>query len=280
MRFSERQGFKNYNDFIQTESMNESLRNSIWNTIVTTYYDIRENYIYNCVRSIAFHFRKTPLDELPYDSYDKREWLKKYFFSLEWYEVYDLIEFLVSNHSQIVESRYTDDNQEQREIWNYILERENSGYRFIGESLAPISHPIEISEVNETLELTARHKLQGPYNHIKTAIEHLSKKPEPDYRNSIKESISAIESIAKIISNEDSQGLAGALKVLSEKVNIHGALKISFLNLYGYSSDEGGIRHSLLEQSKVTYDEAKYMLVSCSAFLNYLIAKSVEANVL
>jgi hypothetical protein len=277
MRFSERQGFKNYNDFIQTESMNESLRNSIWNTILTTYYNA---HIENCVNIIAYHFRKTALDELPNDDYDKRDWLKKYFYDLNWYEVYDLIEFLVSNHNIIVNNKYTDERPKLRELWNNILERENSGYRFIGESLAPISNPIEIDEVNETLELTVKHRLQGPYNHIKTAIEYLSKKPEPDYRNSIKESISAIESISKIISKEDSQGLAGALKVLSEKVNMHGALKQSFLNLFGYTSDEGGIRHSLLEQSKVSYDEAKYMLVCCSAFLNYLIAKSVEANLL
>lgn len=277
MRFSERQGFKNYNDFIQTESMDDSLRNSIWNTILTLYYD---KHIYSCVRSIAYHFRKTALDELPYQDYDKRDWLKDYFYNLSWYEVYDLLEFLVSEHNAITGSRYSDETRKQCVLWNYILERENSGFRFIGNSLAPIANPVEISEVNETLELTVRHKLQGPYNHIKTAIEQLSKKPEPDYRNSIKESISAIESIVKIISNENSQGLAGALKVLSDKVNIHGALKTSFLNLYGYSSDEGGIRHSLLEQSKVSYDEAKYMLVSCSAFLNYLIAKSVEAKVL
>lgn len=280
MRFSERQGFKNYNDFIQTESMDESLRNSIWNTIVTTYYDSRTNHIYNCVRAIAYHFRKTPLDELPYDDYDKREWLKKYYYSLEWYEVYDLLEFLVSNHSIIIGSRYSGVNREQRDFWNIILERENSGYRFIEDTLAPISNPVEISEVNESLDLTLKYKLQGPYNHIKTAIEQLSKKPDPDYRNSIKESISAIESIAKLISDKNSPGLAGALKVLSEKVNIHGALKTSFLNLYGYTSDEGGIRHSLLEQPKVTYDGAKYMLVSCSAFMNYLISKSVVAHIL
>lgn len=277
MKFSERQGFKNFNDFIQTDSMDDSLRNSIWNTILTVYYS---KHIHNCVKTIAYHFRKTPLDELPYEDYAKREWLKKYFFGLNWYEVYDLIEFLVTHHNLIIEEKYSSKTRQQCEMWNYILERDNSGYRFIGESLAPISSPVEISEVNKTLELTTKYRLKGPFDHITTAIEHLSKKPEPDFRNSIKESISAIESIAKIISNEDSQGLSGALKILDEKVNIHGALKTSFLNLYGYTSDEGGIRHSLLEQSKVTYDEAKFMLVSCSAFLNYLIAKSVEAKVL
>lgn len=280
MKFSERQGFNKYNDFIQVESIDESLRNSIWNTIVITYYVPGNSHSYKCTRAVAYHFRKTPLDELPYEDYEKQKWLKDYLYSLEWYAVYDLIEYLVNNHSTIIDNKYSNDTIRQRDLWNTILERENSGYRFIDYTLAPISDPIEINEVNKTLELTIRHKLQGPHNHIKTAIEQLSKKPDPDYRNSIKESISAIESIAKLISKENSKGLSGALYVLSEKVNIHGALKKSFLNLYGYTSDEEGIRHSLLEQPKVTYDEAKYMLVSCSAFLNYLISKSVEANVL
>lgn len=42
----------------------------------------------------------------------------------------------------------------------------------------------------------------------------------------------------------------------------------------GYTSDEGGIRHAEgLFESNVTFEEAKYMLVSCCAFVNYLIAE-------
>lgn len=280
MKFSERQGFKEPSGFIQSETMDEKLQNTIWNTIVTLYYDSGNNVIDACVKSIAYNFRKTPIDELPYSGYEKKVWLKEYYYSLNWYEVYDLIEFLSIHHNLIAGNRYKDEKNDIIILWNILLERENSGYRFVGESLAPISNPIEIKEVNETLELTKSYRLKGPHDHIKNSIEQLSKKPDPDYRNSIKESISAIESIVKIISKENSQGLSGALKILAEKVNIHSALTTSFLNLYGYTSDEGGIRHSLLEQSKVTYDEAKYMLVSCSAFMNYLIAKSVEAKIL
>lgn len=279
MKFSERQGFKDHNDFIQTDSMDESLRNSLWNIIVTTYYDSEYNYFEKLTNYVAFHFRKSIMDEIPFSDYEKREWLKKYYYNLEWFEVYDLIEFLVSNHSLITEdSDY--ETEELINLWNVILERENSGFRFIAGVLTPITNKTEITEVNKTLELTLSLKLQGPHNHIKTAIDLLGKKPNPDYRNSIKESISAIESICKIISQENSQGLAGALKVLSEKVNIHGALSKAFLNLYGYTSNADGIRHSLLEESKVGFDEAKYMLVSCSAFMNYLISKSIEAKVL
>ena len=44
--------------------------------------------------------------------------------------------------------------------------------------------------------------------------------------------------------------------------------------LYGYTSDEGGIRHSLLEQSSIDEAEAKFMIVACSAFVNFCIQRS------
>lgn len=67
---------------------------------------------------------------------------------------------------------------------------------------------------------------------------------------------------------------------MSAKTNIHPAMEAAFRNPYGYSSDEGGIRHSLLEDSKVGFAEAKFMVVSCSAFANFLITKADEAGLL
>ena len=52
---------------------------------------------------------------------------------------------------------------------------------------------------------------------------------------------------------------------------IHSALKSAFWSLYGYTSDESGIRHNTGIDEKTTFEEAKFMLVACSAFLNYLM---------
>jgi hypothetical protein len=47
------------------------------------------------------------------------------------------------------------------------------------------------------------------------------------------------------------------------------------LKLYGYTSDAGGIRHSLVDGSDpVTVDDARLMIVVCSAFANYLVART------
>jgi hypothetical protein len=49
------------------------------------------------------------------------------------------------------------------------------------------------------------------------------------------------------------------------------SLKRAFDKLYGYTSDADGIRHALLEEDSVTFEQAKFMLVVCSAFTNCAI---------
>lgn len=130
------------------------------------------------------------------------------------------------------------------------------------------------------MESAARTGLSGAHAHLQAALKLLGQKPNPDYRNSIKESISAIESVVKKISGANSQGVSGALAKLEGQLQIHGALRKAFGQLYGYTSDSDGIRHAILDEPTVGFDEAKYMLVSCSAFVNYLVAKADKANVL
>jgi hypothetical protein len=100
-----------------------------------------------------------------------------------------------------------------------------------------------------------------------------------DYRNSIKEAISAVESFCKIVTNNDKAELGDALKEIESQVKLHAALKAAFTKLYGYTSNADGIRHALMDEPNVGFEDAKFMLVSCSAFINYLIAKSYKAGI-
>jgi hypothetical protein len=62
-------------------------------------------------------------------------------------------------------------------------------------------------------------------------------------------------------------------------IPMHPSLKSAFQNLYGYTSDANGIRHALLEEANLDFEDAKFMLVSCSAFVNYLVAKASKAGI-
>ena len=153
---------------------------------------------------------------------------------------------------------------------NAIFEKEFVGYRFIGQQIVPITDEIEVKEIEQSLEI----QFEGCKIQLQNALRCLSDRDKPDYKNSIKESISAVESICKVIADKEHASLGDALKILDKKHKINGQLKAAFGKLYDYTNDEGGIRHSEgLFASDVTFEEAKYMLVSCCAFVNYLIAE-------
>ena len=156
---------------------------------------------------------------------------------------------------------------------NEVFEKEYIGYRFIDEKITPISDKYEVAAVNEALQ----NVYQPVREHISKANSLLADRENPDYENSIKESISAVEAICEIIVGES--GTLGKLltKLEQKGVYIHSALQLAYKNLYGYTSDASGIRHAKdLGGKDSTFEEAKYMLVACSAFVNYLIALNAD----
>ena len=286
--FSERIGAKPPPKLVQVESMSDALRNSLWNLFHNLYED-QNQYWLRVVPFIAQHFRKVPIDDLPRFDVRAMEWLKAYFFELPWHGVYDLVEFVVHNHRTMTTIRDGGYGHESThkisavkivDTVNAILEQELSGYRFIQGVLTPISNPSEVQAIEAAVILASSSGLEGASLHIRAAIELLGKKPIPDFRNSIKEAISAVESVSKQIAGTDSATLDKALKDLGQKTDLHNALRAGFLNLYGYTNDEDGIRHAILDDPKVGFPEAKYMVVSCSAFVHFLIQKADAAGLL
>jgi len=165
--------------------------------------------------------------------------------------------------------------------FNLIFEREFAGYRFIDGEIVPITNKSEIKEIEESLFVTQDFtSLKSCNTHLKSSLSKLSDRLNPDYRNSIKESISAVESISKIISNNSKDSLGGALDKIKGKLKIHSALERGFKQIYGYTSDTDGIRHALIEDNNCDFEDAKFMLVSCSAFINYLIIKANKAGII
>lgn len=277
-RFSQRIGAVETPSIIQLETMSDALRNSIWNFIVSLF-DEGESGWWRIAEFSAQFFFKLPVDELPIYNNRRREWIKQLFYGMQWYEVYDYAEFIADNHERVKKNTPMRRDRIQT-VFNRIFLEEQSGYRFVAGELVPLSGPEEVAAIEGALAVTSTSGLSGAHAHITTALQLLAKRPEPDYRNSIKESISAVEALAKQLGTSDSQGLAGALTELGKKIPIHGGLRAGLLSLYGYTSDEGGIRHAMLEEPNLGYDEAKYMAVACSAFVNFLAAKAGAAGLL
>ena len=76
---------------------------------------------------------------------------------------------------------------------NFALEREVSAYRFVDGVIARITEQQEVEEIEDALA-----RSRGPVQiHLRRALELLASRDQPDYRNSIKESISSVESLPK-----------------------------------------------------------------------------------
>jgi hypothetical protein len=279
--FSQRRGLKPIRNVIQTDSMDQELRVSLWNTLSASYwgrvpqgYHLSDggNIQYLCEVLWSDYF-KWPLDTMGRFWYEVYEKIRQYFFSCEWYDAYDFIEFVVGIYP----------SQPANEIFwtscNIVLERELSAYRLVGDQITEITAEEEIAEIEEALESSST--LKPVTDHLQRSLALLTNKKSPDYRNSIKESISAVEAICNLVAGNSSATLGQALKELEEQqsVDMHPALKGALEKLYGYTSDADGIRHALLKESNLAFEDAKFMLVSCSTFINYLKAKSAKADI-
>ena len=159
---------------------------------------------------------------------------------------------------------------------NLFFEKEYIGYRFIGKEIAPISDDVEFEAIDDATNT----KFKPVNEHISKAVKMLSDRNKPDYENSIKESVTAVETIGKILTGTKGKEatLGNTLKKLEENGTIiHGGLRKAFEALYGYASDAKGIRHTGdIGGPDSTFEEAKFMLVSCCAFINYLIASFAD----
>lgn len=282
MRFSERIGKKKVKCELQLESMDNDLRNGLWNVL----YDQMLSEIQlighisvdsdwnSAIRSLWHDFFKLKIDEIIWQNAPHvKKHIKEWFFTAEWYEIYDLIEFVTNFVGNI-------DTNEFKSDCNDVMEKELSAYRFVGNEVAPITDKVETGEIESALDTASKYKFKGVRAHLETALDKLSDRENPDYRNSIKESISAVESACIIISKDTRATLGQALKLIEDKVGLHPALKSGFSSIYGYTSNEGGIRHAMIDDNPCDFDDAKYMLVSCSAFVNYLIVKANKAGLL
>lgn len=262
--FSERKGIKHFSDIVQVDNLNMRTRNKLYGvTEELLKKDKKELELIEYIYTEIFSLTKNdiPIDGKEFNVfsgyYDKvKKELANEFRKLDYNEVFDFIEGIImgirlANQRKV----YIDDI-------NRVFIEENVNYRIVGNKITDIVNEEEINSIEKTID--------NPYEvvkkHYNKALEKLYK--DKDYSNSIKESITSVEAMCQII-NGSKETLGKALNSL--KIEIHPALKNAYSSIYGYTSDENGTRHANgIGEKNATFSEAKYMLISCSAFVNYL----------
>lgn len=281
--FSERNGYIKVPNVMQTKGMSNDLRNDIFNVmvayIVVTFFDA-DHYVrrgetdslYSSLYSRAYsekyksffksfyaNILRQKITEIPLDN--NRAWtvFENYFDNAEWHEIYSLQEWFIKHF-------VTEDKLYKKfaENLNGVLEKNLSGYRLINNLIVPITDENELAEIAEAMQI----KQVGIQQQLKDALQQLRDK---NYRGSVKESISAVETFVRTKTGKITLG--AALSEL-EKFSIPNSLKQGFDKIYGWTCGPDGVRHAIMDNAQdVTLAEAKFMLVACSAFLNYLTMK-------
>ena len=287
MNFAERNGFAEEKT-IQIDEMDAGLRNRLFNAVHK--YWGSSSMIH---QELAYVVDRLGLRD---EGYDVANWRKIDSIMLRetentpWYMPYEVIELFfeamrfecrVCGNYRFCKSIKTGNMDFCDELsWvdampavlNVILEEEKSGYRLINEKFVNITNKAELDSLHQASN--------SPYHsvniHMRKAMQLYSDRKNPEYENSIKESISAVEAMCCIITgmNGGTTTLGAAIKKLENHgIVIHAALRDAFSKMYGYTSDSNGIRHGGIDFKNAPAEDAKYMLVSCSAFVNYLLEK-------
>ena len=169
-----------------------------------------------------------------------------------------------------------------RKVVAKLLENNRMAY-YLDLSGAPTfisqSSPEEGVALRASISALAKSGMDGACTHLRDAAELMN---QGKFADSARASISAVECVARVISGEADKTLTPALKELEKRgLLTHKALASGFEKLYGYTSNEKGIRHSLLEKGEANVDveEATFMLGACASFCAYLCRKQAKMAV-
>lgn len=151
----------------------------------------------------------------------------------------------------------------------------NYAYRIVDHYIVEITSEEEIKTVEKAIASNS----DNVRVHLTSALELMSKRTNGEYRSSIRESISAVENWCRQYTGESTLGKA--LNKLKDKNDvIHPKLRTALEQLYTYTNQgDTGIRHALMDEDGIyspSMDEAVFMIVTCSAFINYLNKKNAQ----
>ena len=279
--FSQRMGLAEIRKTIQTNDLDQPTRNALWN-VISSFFKGCAAYcsVYTDIWTELYNETSDTRPNVAGKYADDDVHFYKFYRGKVvdgvWNECLDLIEFLNQVYykdlwrAQLQKHYLFDKEAPSAYAYNYVFEKFLVGYRVVQEKIVSITSEDEKESIENAISASS----DAVAEQLVKALKFLSDRKKPDYPKSVDCSISAVESQCRIMLNDPNPTLGKALKMLEDKgISLHGSLKAGFDKLYGFTSDADGIRHAGLNPSNVDVDLAKFMLVSCSAFVNYLRAK-------
>ncbi len=253
---------------IALDAMPDSLRKDLWNFLDANFWqqphfvwnDLHDGPgdIYEFTGLLWMKIFEETMDSRPEHPDKLLHEMKAWFFEAPWNRVYDFVEFTTLYHR----------NPHFQARLNVVLDHHVAAYRFVGGRLVQIVQQTEAEEVESAL----RDPMPEVREHLNAALVLFSRRPQPDYRNSIAESLKAAEAKARQACRDQDVTLGEALVRLQREGRVHAAIGEAFRKLYGHFSDKDGVRHATKGESQVGSNEARATLILCSTLIGYLQA--------
>lgn len=270
--FSQRYGYTKPSNVIIREDLSGAILNAVSNAFIELYDkdEFSSDFRWEMNHDFARYFLNYRLDNITqYAPY------YMYFISDEeeiWYKRIDAIEWIIAYHrKQLCNSILNWEHANNQSALNKFIEkmnwefkRLNYAYRIINDVFIETTSESELSTINETLESADSNVI----THLSECLKLMSpSNPQLSTRNAIKEAISAVEVIARKVTN--TKTLDDAFKKFDK---LHPQIKSSMSSLYQYTNQPNtGIRHAWIDQKEEpSMDEAIFVLVTGCAFINYL----------
>ena len=276
LTFSQRHGYEPLPEPVRPEEISGDLRREIWDAvrdllskrITATEFSSRFTPRgRGFVERVLGAYTKKPRDEIPTDSDSVMRLFKAAIFGVKFNDIIDLLEIMVNDKDAPDEFVPQIKGLFERYA-AYRLDTSQPPYRFF-----PCASKEQCDAIQQAIETVHDGGMTAAAAHLREAGEHIKK---CQYGVSIAASIHAVESVARLIGPGKNNTLGPALDSL-EKAGLlkHTALKEGFKKLYGYTCDEQGICHALLDRDApdVSWDEALFMLGACASFAAYLVSK-------
>ncbi len=281
LSFSQGEGIEPLPQPLALGELSKQVRNLLWGFIYgaldeSSFFDGIDTRLQDPWQTILYdyhvHFLFEPADEFSYVFGINADSLKGLITRQPYNKVFDFIQFVLRHKLAPIEFLG---------FVKKVLEKFMCAYTVIedGPTIVPISSPEQGAAIQKNLEVLASGPFEGAQAHFRKSAECLNGN---DLAGSIRESIHAIESVAKCLDKNATKSLKPALDALVKKgMVLHPSLRKGIENLYGYTSDEDGIRHALLEgNANVDLEDAVFMFGACASFSSYLINKARKSELL
>jgi len=186
------------------------------------------------------------------------------------WQFYDICEVMWANPY----SEYSSHQEELSVQVNALFREEQVGFELTDNGrVEKVGSGFIDAHVKEARYLLKEPEFKGADEHFEKAVKALNIRPQPDVENCVKDAVSAIESVGRIMVNDDTALLSDIIKDMSSKGVIPKPLDQVIQKIYAYRGDQPGVAHGLVGASKVTIDEAEFVLVMSAAIIIYLVKK-------